>query len=471
MSVWRPTSRVGLLVAFLMVPAVVGAIVQLSAASRPRGRTAAPTSCWSPRTISARTPCSTCRSSAIRSGPKVRRPRTRTSLIPCVARVVRRYFTGLYPHSTGVYSNDPNGLDGGFPAFDDRSTIATWLHGAGYHTGLFGKYLNGYETEYVPPGWDRWFAMHESSAYYQYETTSDGDIVDYGTDRQDYGTTVFAKEATTFIRDTPSGTPLFAYISVAAPHSPAIAAPRDLETFESLRPWRPPSYNEKDLSDKPRYMRQHRWLDGEHRQEIDAYRLAQIRSLQAVDRLVGETIDVLKSTGRLSNTMIVFTSDNGVLWGEHRWNHKDVPYEESISVPMVVRYDPLTASARRDSNLVLNVDLAPTFADAAGVGTPATEGTSFLPLLLDPAASWRDGFLIEHMAARGSGVPSYCGYHTSRYVLVRYDKNESELYDLTEDPWQLENRDDDPALTQVRSSLNDGLLAACRPPPPALTLH
>jgi arylsulfatase A-like enzyme len=176
----------------------------------------------------------------------------------------------------------------------------------------------------------------------------------------------------------------------------------------------------------------------------------------------------LKATGRLNNTIVVFTSDNGVLWGEHRWRHKEVPYEESLSVPMVVRYDALTIDARSDPHLVLNVDLAPTLAAAADVTTPTTEGPSLLPLLLDLTSPRRDGFLIEHMITRGDGVPSYCGYHTSRYVLVRYYGNESELYDLVDDPWQLHNIDEEPSFAEVRSLLNDQLVAACRPLPPGL---
>ncbi len=379
--------------------------------------------------------------------------------------------TGLYPHSTGVYSNDPTDFNGGFPAFDDHSTVATWLQGEGYHTGLFGKYLNGYESSYVPPGWDRWFATHETGDYYDYQATSDGAIVDYGHSEADYGTTVLGEQAVSFIRDTAAEEPLFAYISVPAPHLPAIAAPRDRKAFKRLAPWRPPSFNERDVSDKARYLRQHPWMDGEHRQEIDAIRLDQIRSLLAVDRLVGKVVETLKETGRLDNTLIVFTSDNGMLWGEHRWTSKDVPYEESIKVPLIIRYDALDVAARTDPNLVLNVDLAPTFAKAAGSTPPATEGVSLLPLLLDPATPLRDGFLIEHMGSRTDGVPSYCGYHTSRYVLIRYDANESELYDLKDDPLQLASVDADPAFAGIRSSLNDRLLAACVPPPPALTLH
>lgn len=376
--------------------------------------------------------------------------------------------TGLYSHTTGVYTNN---FAGGFAAFDDSSTVATWLQDTGYRTGLFGKYLNGYETEYVPPGWDRWFGTQGKAAYYRYRVTSDGAIVEYGNDPADYATSVIGGEAISFIRETPSEQPLFAYISVPAPHDPAIAAPGDEGAFKKLEPWRPLSYNERDVKDKPRYIRDQPWLEADRRREIDVARIRHIRSLLAVDRLVGDVVDVLEETGRLQNTIVVFTSDNGVLWGEHRWDSKDVPYEESIAVPLVVRYDALIPTASKDSGLVANIDLAPTFAEAAGTATPEVEGLSLFPLLLDPTTSWRDGFLIEHLATHGAnGVPSFCAYHTRRYVLIRYSDRESELYDLRTDPWQRDNLDGSPAYAEVRDSLNERLLAACDPLPPGLIL-
>ncbi len=231
------------------------------------------------------------------------------------------------------------------------------------------------------------------------------------------------------------------------------------------------SFNERDVSDKPQYIRDNPWLQADRRREIDVARIRQIRSLLAVDRLVGDIVDVLRETGRLENSIVVFTSDNGVLWGEHRWVSKDVPYEESIAVPFIVRYDALIPAPRKDSNLVMNIDLAPTFAYAAGAATPAVEGASFLPLLLDSAASWRKGFLLEHMASHGgNAVPSFCGYHTKRYVLVRYNGDTSELYDLKVDPWQRDNVIDAPAYAQVVTALDDRLREACDPPPPGMTL-
>jgi N-acetylglucosamine-6-sulfatase len=467
---WRRSSSFGLTAAAFLLPAVIGAVIGLpwraARAVEPR-----------PNIVMILTDDQ--RTDTLRYMPNVERLLGRHGVTFTNAYVVdpvccpsrASTLTGLYPHSTGVYSNDPTDFNGGFPAFDDQSTIATWLHDGGYRTGLFGKYLNGYESAYVPPGWDRWFATHETGDYYDYQATSDGSIVQYGHAEGDYGTTVLADQAATFIEETPAEEPLFAYISVPAPHLPAIAAPSDRKAFAGLAPWRPPSFNEKDVSDKPTYLRKHPWMNGIHRQEIDATRLDQIRSLLAVDRLVGKVVDVLKETGRLDDTMIVFTSDNGMLWGEHRWTSKDVPYEESIGVPLLVRFDALGSTARKDPNLVLNVDLAPTFAEVAGLSPPATEGSSFLPLLSDPASVWRDGFLIEHMGSRTDGVPSYCAYHTRRYVLIRYSGIESELYDLKKDPLQMSSGDEDPSLDGVRSALNDQLVAACDPLPPSLTLN
>ena len=164
---------------------------------------------------------------------------------------------------------------------------------------------------------------------------------------------------------------------------------------------------------------------------------------------------------------MVFTSDNGVLWGEHRWAAKDVPYEESIAVPLIVRYDAVIPAARKDANLVTNLDFAPTFAELAGATTPIVEGASFLPLLLGQTDPWRTGFLMEHMASHGgNGVPSYCGYHTKRYVLVRYNGRDSELYDLRVDPWQRDNVYGSPEYSALQASLNEQLVAACVPKPP-----
>src|SRR6266702_5796982 len=144
-------------------------------------------------------------------------------------------------------------------------------------------------------------------------------------------------------------------------------------------------------------------------------------SLLSVARAVGAIVDALQATGRLHNTLIVFMSDNGYLWGEHRWNDKVVPYEESIRVPMVVRDDRVVSAPRVDRHLVVNLDIAPTFAAFAGAKAPGAQGLNFLPLLSSgsgPGPPWRTDFLIEHMNLLH--VPSYCGIRSERYVYVHY---------------------------------------------------
>jgi arylsulfatase A-like enzyme len=377
--------------------------------------------------------------------------------------------TGRYSHSTGVYTNKPGQPYGGFPAFHDRWTIATALHGAGYRTALFGKYLNGYRTSYVPPDWDRLFATWDQGGFYGYSANSDGALGTFGADPIDYGTDVLSQRATGFIRSTDPGRPLFLYFAPHAPHEPATPAPEDETKFSNLEPWRPVSYDEVNVSDKPDYIREEEALDGAMTAKIDQFRRDQYRSLLAVDRAVADIIDALADTGRLSNTMLVFMSDNGMLWGEHRWNKKVVPYEESIRVPFVLRADSLVAAPRRDGHLVMNVDLAPTFAQLTGIAAPDMEGRSLLPLIASPAASWRSDFLIEHLKMDAGGVPTYCGVHSSRYVYVDYTTGEEELYDLVRDPNQLTNRANDPVYRGERRALRDRLVQLCHPRQPGFS--
>lgn len=376
--------------------------------------------------------------------------------------------TGLYSHSTGVYTNKGDPRYAGFAAFDDGATIATQLRERGYRTGLFGKYFNGYHTEYVPPGWDRWFATIGDSSYYDYRAVSDGTMRRYGNEDADYGTTVITSELVEFIEETDPSTPLFAYLATSAPHNPATPAPSDAGAFADLAPWRPRNHDERDVSDKPAHIRRAPRLDADARREIDAFRVNQYRSLLAVDRTVGDIVEALRDTGRLSNTLILYTSDNGKAWGEHRWHRKVVPYEESIRVPFVVRFDAAIGEPRSDDHLVVNVDVAPTLAELAGASVDGMEGRSLVPLLAAPNAPWRTDFLLEHSPV-GRGVPAYCGVRNERFKYVRYATGEQELYDLLRDPDELVN-----TVTLVRyASIVRELRARadrlCRPRPPDFT--
>jgi N-acetylglucosamine-6-sulfatase len=317
---------------------------------------------------------------------------------------------------------------------------------------------------YVPPGWDRWVALAmENVQYYDYDLSVDGAIHSYGHRPADYATDVLAQQAASFIRSTTG--PLFLYFAPPGPHDPAIPAPGDGNTFPDLQPSRPASYNEADVSDKPAWVRSRPVMTAGRGGYIDHFALDQYRSLLSVDRAVGQILDALSDTGRLSNTFIVFMSDNGFLWGEHRLMGKEAPYEESIRVPMVIRYDPLTGQTATNPQLVLNMDLAPTFAALAGVGAPGAEGHSLLPLLRSPGAPWRTDFLIEH--ERGvPDIPSYCAVRTQDEKYVLYSTGAQELYELSSDPYELHNVASDPLMQGRVKALRTRVDQLCRPRPP-----
>jgi arylsulfatase A-like enzyme len=385
--------------------------------------------------------------------------------------------TGKYSHGTQVYANEPP--YGGFATFHDlgeeSSTIATWLQGAGYHTGLVGKYLNGYtpsQAAYIPPGWDTWNVQalkdDNTDFYYDYSMSIDGQTITYGAAADDYSTDVLAEYADSFIRNAPGDEPLFLYFAPSAPHTPATPPPRYLSGCEGVAFSHTAAFNEADVSDKPGYISTRKPLTSRQEQNMDRLYVKQCRSLLAVDDAVAEILTALSETGRIANTLILFASDNGTELGEHRWRLKKVPYEESIHVPVVARFDPVTGSrASIVHKLIANVDFAPTFADAAGVGAPGAEGRSLLPLLSDPKVPWRTRLLIEH---RDSGqfipVPTYCAVRNLRFLYVDYETGEEELYDLFEDPYQLTNLAEDPAWEAKRASLHRAVVSMCSPPPP-----
>jgi N-acetylglucosamine-6-sulfatase len=375
--------------------------------------------------------------------------------------------TGTYSHTNGVWSNAA-GKHGGMKVFDDRPTIATWLRGAGYETMLAGKYINGYSAgnapfTYVPPGWDNWLAFFGAPGYFAYRFTDGARLHTYGPGpvEEEYSTDVLAAEAVRFIRSASS--PFFLYFAPFAPHkagSSAEPAPRHVDAYAGV-PYRPrPSVNEADVSDKPGYIRR---LDVMPVRALTKIRETQLEALLAVDEAVAQMLAELEVAGKLRNTLFLFTSDNGHAWGERRWVGKRVPYEESIRVPLVARWDALGLRRRREGRLALNIDLASTIAGAAGVRLRGRDGMSLLPLLPGRPASWRSRFLLEYHDP--PFFPSYCGTRSRRWKYVQYRTEEEELYHLSVDPDELRNLADKP---RYRARVMEGRArvrrSACRPP-------
>ena len=380
--------------------------------------------------------------------------------------------TGRYSHSTGVYLNRPP--HGGFSSFDDRQTIATVLHDAGYETALFGKYLNDYGTRrsnalYVPPGWDKWSVFLGGPRYYDYRLAESGTVAKYGHRPNDYSTTVLARQAVTFIRNAHG--PFFVLFAPYAPHEPATPPPGYGDAFAHFSWWQPPSFNEHDLSDKPAYIRRLGPLTKRQVERAARFRREQLEAALGVDDAVRSLLKTLEQRGLLDTTFIAYTSDNGVAWGEHPLiaARKLVPYEEPIRVPLVIRYDPLAhEQPSQDGHLVLNIDLAPTLAAVAGTRMPRAEGHSLLPLLTaHRPVPWRTDFLIEHLAGPPQrDVPTYGAVRGERYKYVLYQTREEELYDLLRDPHELDNIAAHPGVAAVKKQLRQRLAHLCRPAPP-----
>lgn len=362
------------------------------------------------------------------------------------------FLTGLHTFNHGVTRND-------VALLDDRMTVATQVKDAGYFTFWAGKYLNGYDAiaPYVPPGWDRFHAM--LPGYYDYRIWNNGNPRPQvrGSDPADYVTDVLSRKAVNALQRAPAGQPLFGVVSAFAPHGPTIPAPRhqDDPGCEAMPGWAPPSYNEKVVSDKPAYVRSRPLLPDAGWDLTDV-----CGTLLAVDDLVGALRDELSDQGRLANTLLVLTSDNGMNFGAHRLQGKSTPYATQVpllaSWPEVLGHEPRQIAAP-----VLNIDLAPTVCELAGCvlgpfpnGQAAPDGQSLVPWLTGSGAVERDAFMTN-MPDGGKRVPPWFAVATSgqsqlagagcavepsggcRWHYVEYATGERELYDVSNGPcWE-----------------------------------
>ena len=349
---------------------------------------------------------------------------------------------GQYSHNTGVWTN--KGSSGGVQAYrnkgNEKDNMATRLDAAGYRTGLFGKYLNEYSgTKDKPPGWDRWFAHTGGTHYYDYEVNDDARILRFGSTSADYETDVIANHVKTFIGTIANGgEPFFAYVAPRAPHTPATPASRDKHAYDGLKARRLPSFNEKNVSDKPPWIRKLPRLSDAKKAKIDNRAEKRAETLQALDDLVAGIVSKLVDSGVLSNTYVFFTSDNGWHGGEHRIpKEKWRPYEEDVHMPLLVR-GPGVAPRHKAHKLVLDTDYLPTITDLADVHTPNyVDGRSLQPVLEGDTTAWRSAILLE---AAASYSPAYRGIRTSdgrKYV--EYAGGKKELYNLGRDPYELRN--------------------------------
>lgn len=389
------------------------------------------------------------------------------------------FLTGQYAFNHGVVDNI--GPHGGYYSLDNRQTLPVWLQRAGYATSFVGHYLYRYGSRRpreIPPGWDRWFATIDPSTfhYFDYDVNDNGRVVRFGHAEADYQTDVMAERAVSEVERLARGDqPFFLNLWTLAPHvaeperSPlapdlqAVPAPRDLHTFEQQ--WwttdEAPAFDEEEVSDKPAFIQEMSRMLPVTQIAAQAHYQRALESLLAVDRAVDRIVTALDDAGVLDDTVIVFTSDNGFLQGEHRVRDaKTLPYEEAIRVPLVIRGPGFPAGATAPQ-LTANVDLAPTILDLAGVSAGLEQdGQSLLALASDPGGVTDDRAVYVQNAPTGEGdIPHFDGVRVPGYVYAEYAPGARELYDLAADPWELDNVAGDPAYAGLQRHLADLLVA------------
>ncbi len=344
-----------------------------------------------------------------------------TTPLCCPSRV--SILTGEYAHDTKVRNNGDKNINRTF--IDD-------LQDHGYFTGLVGKYLNSWKGE-ARPEYDYWVSYFKGESEY---TNPRLNVNGKWRKHLGYITDILGTYSMDFISEANAQKkPWILFYAPIAPHEPTEPYVGDLDLYPDLAPHRPPSFNEADISDKPAWFQQRPLLDEAEIQEVDAFRRNQILTLVSLDRAISELIRQVDRIGELDNTVVIFISDNGKFWGEHRITSKNSFYEEAIRVPFALRYPPLVSKPYIENSLVANIDIAPTIYELAKVTPPkGTDGYS-LVRLFDGSADWREDLLIEGWPPRGI----FAALHTGRYVYAETEGEISELYDLSTDPYELEN--------------------------------
>jgi arylsulfatase A-like enzyme len=435
--------------------------------------------------------------------------------------------SGQYMHNHGVHGNFPP--NGGWPKFisHESNDLPVWLQGDGYYNVHIGKYMNGYgivdDELPVPQGWDEWYGkVSEDALYFNYQLIektgplATPHLTFYGDQPDDYQTDVFNDRAVNFINDKGTAKqPFWLNLWFNSPHGPFDPAPRDAYRFAGTPLPKLPGFNEKDISDKPKWFQKQarKRISKKQAKLIDNERRDQEDQLASVDQSVAELVQSLKDKGILDNTYIVFSSDNGFFRGEHRIvSGKYLPYDPASRVPLIIRGPGIPAGGV-SNELVWNGDITQTILQiASGSQDNSLDGRSFLPYAENPLLRSTRPVLLEgdtgpggtgaesaqsssararearvgvagkrgvnnldqepdaiESATNTDTAPAYRSIRTDRYEYTVYANGQSELYDMKRDPAQLHSLALDPRYRDVRKWLYDHLVplstcagASCR---------
>nr|XP_045608741.1 uncharacterized protein LOC123764728 isoform X1 [Procambarus clarkii]XP_045608742.1 uncharacterized protein LOC123764728 isoform X2 [Procambarus clarkii] len=314
--------------------------------------------------------------------------------------------TGLYIHNHEVYTNNHNCSSQQWQDTHERRSFATYLSAAGYRTGYFGKYLNKYNGSHIPAGWQEWAGLIKNSRYYNYTVQRNGHFIKYGDHYpKDYYPHVITNEGIQFLEKNKaldSSPPMMMVLSYPAPHGPEDSAPEHAHRFFNATDHNTMAYNYAPNPDKQWLLQFTGRMHDIELKFTDLLMTKRLQTLQTIDESVAKVVNTLDAIGELNNTYIFYTSDHGYHLGQFGLvKGKSMPFEFDIKVPFLVR-GPGIQPGRQVDNIALNVDLAPTFLDIAGIKPPShMDGRSLLPVLTGnkedgpEATSWRDSFLVE----------------------------------------------------------------------------
>jgi len=389
------------------------------------------------------------------------------------------FLTGQYPHTHGITDNVDRSA-----ASHKLITFPLLLQQSGYETAFIGKWHMGNDDS-RRPGFDRWVSFKGQGSYVNPEINEDGKDVNPG----GYITDLLTGYATEFIKRRHSKPPLV-YLAHKAIHPEVmqhddgsvnladaerfIPAERHRRLFIGKKIPRRPSAMLAPVG-KPALQRKIGDLPplGASTATPDESVLGRLRSLMAIEEGVGKIIKALKETNQLDNTVIVLTSDNGYFYGEHGLSvERRLAYEESIRMPLLIRYPTAVKAGTVRDEFALNIDLAPTLLEWAGVSVPGRiEGHSLVPLLKASRTEWRKSFLIEYYSDRVFPRIRDMGYkavRNERWKYIHYFELEGmdELYDLKADPYEMTNIINQPDAVKIVEELKREMQRLLKGPQP-----
>lgn len=382
------------------------------------------------------------------------------------------FLTGLYPHAHRIINNDKHGLG------EISHTLLTFpriLRESGYESAYIGKWHMGFDDT-RRPGFDHWVSFHAQGLYIDPVVNVNGER----RQMRGYMTDILNDEAERFL-DRPHSRPFVMFLGHKAVHYPYLPAPRHEALYGNAK-YRPPHVPPEDLAGKPAMRRAVEPVDvlriegatpepQESRrgrpEDPDAVVRDQARCLASVDEGMGRIFQALERRGVLDNTLLIFTSDNGYLMGEHgEFDQKRWAYEESIRLPFVARFPKLIPAGSRREQMALSIDVAPTLLELAGVRPyNRMHGRSLVPVLRDAAAPLRDAFLVEHYAEKiVPKVPDWQAVRTKEWKYIHYPTLDGmdELYNLADDPREIRNLIAAPASAGALSRMREELARQLR---------